>query len=298
MIVFVADGGGTKTRAWLAESNSGRVLSSSEAGASNIGRVGAEGLKQVLMILAKQMVSELQPDVVVLGLAGVGRTNERERAEKVVREVFPGVKVHVTTDAELAYRGAFVSGKRGILLIAGTGTIAFYQTHDREFSRAGGWGPLLGDEGGGVWLGREVLRHCLLEWEHDELSEFHAAVLERLGIENTTEILTKVYSDGFAPAEWAALAPLVFDYAHLHPSAERILRRMAIELVDLVERLVEIHLPEASEVPLVIMGGLWERQELLRPLIVEEIGVRNLPLIISELHGGPLEGGLAMAAER
>ncbi len=298
MIALVIDGGGTKTRAWLADSEQRRAIANAESTASNFGQVGADGLRSVLEDLVAKLPHSSKIEAAILGLAGVGRETERQRALAVANEVFRPAPVRMLTDAELAYHGAFPEGKHGILLIAGTGSIAFYRTPiGQEFARAGGWGPLLGDEGGGVWLGREVLRHCLLEWEQDELSEFHAAVLAALEVEETPEILTAVYARQFGPAQWSKLAPLVFEYAQAHPSAMRILKRMAIEMIELVERLAERLAPEVSELPFVVMGGLWERRAVLQPLFEEEIRLRNLPLIITEPAGGPLEGGLNLLDE-
>jgi glucosamine kinase len=235
----------------------------------------------------------------VLGLAGVGRAPEREAAEAAARAVFADLEVHVITDAELAYRGAFAGGKPGILLITGTGTIGLYRTPiSHEFTRAGGWGPQLGDEGGGAWLGREALRHCLLEWERDELSPLHAAVLEKLEIELASQILTKVYKEGYGPGQWAALAPLVFRYAREDMGALKILNNAAIELVGLAEHLQETQLPEAKYVPLVVIGGIWEHRYHMQPLMEEEIRLRNLPLVFVEPAGGPMEGGLIFLQER
>ena len=203
------------------------------------------------------------------------------------------------TDAELAYRGVFSDGRHGILLITGTGTIALYRAPiSHEFSRSGGWGPLLGDEGSGAWLGREALRHCLLEWERDELSPLHAAVLEALEIELASQILTKVYKENLAPSAWAKLAPLVFRYSREDIGAFKIINRAAIELVALAGRLQETLLPEAQNVPLVVIGGLWEHRYHLQPLMEEEIRLRNLPLLISEPAGGPMEGGLLFLQEK
>jgi N-acetylglucosamine kinase-like BadF-type ATPase len=298
MLTLVVDGGGTKTRAWVTDSQTRQILFSTESGPSNVGRVGLEGLRKVLDEIHAS-TREFRGEAVVLGLAGVGRELERQRALRVARDIFGLSNVYVTTDAELAYRGAFGHGKRGILLIAGTGTIAYYQTpFSREFFRAGGWGSLLGDEGSGAWLGREVLRQCLFEWEGDEFSPFQAAVLGALQLDEPQQIITKVYHEGFGPGEWAALAPFIFQFHEEHAGCMRVLRRMAILLVGLVERLAE-KLPQNSEnVPLVVLGGLWDQRKTLQPLMEEEITTRNLPLLFAEPQGGPLEGGLLLLEEK
>lgn len=294
MNALIVDGGGTKTRAWLVDRTTKEVLRLSTGGPSNINSVGADGLCSVLESIRTEL-AEQQPAAAVFGLAGVGRVAEEAAATDIVRTVFPNTNALVTTDAHLAYAGAFESGRHGILIIAGTGSIGFYQNPSgREFFRAGGWGPLLGDEGGGAWLGREVLRHCLWEWETEELSPFHEAVLEQIAIESPDDILTRVYSGDLPPARWATLAPLVFRFAREDPGAMRILRKAAVHLIGLAERLIE-DLPQSSKtIPLVITGGLWERRDLLEPLLIDEIDIRNLPLAICEPVGGPLEGGLAL----
>jgi glucosamine kinase len=299
MTVLIVDGGGTKTRGWLLKPGSHVAQAVAEVGPSNFGAVGGEGLASVLRELVGKLPKDEAPEAVVLGLAGVGRRPEREAAYKAARTVFATSQdLSVITDAEMTYRGAFSDGKHGILLITGTGTIAMYRTPiGHEFSRSGGWGPLLGDEGSGAWLGREALRHCLLEWERDELSPLHAAVLEQLGIELASQILTKVYHENFGPTDWAKIAPLVFKYAREDIGALKILNRAAIELVALAERLQETLLPEAQEVPLVVIGGLWEHRYHLQPLMEEEIRLRNLPLVIAEPSGGPMEGGLLYLQE-
>lgn len=298
MNIIVVDGGGTKTRAWTVDSVSQTVLAQADAGASNFGKVQAGGLEQVLRELREKLSRFQDCPYAVLGLAGVGREQEHAKALSVIRAVWPELNTRLVTDAELAYRGAFCDGRHGILLIIGTGTIAFYRTPvDHEFVRAGGWGPLLGDEGGGNWLGRELIRLCLREWEEDELSALHSAVLEQLAVETTPQLITKVYSENFGPGRWAEVAPLIFQFAHESSGAMRVLQSMAIELVDLVERLHRKHLPDASHVPLVLMGGLWEQRELLQPLFEQEISLRNLPFTISEPAGGVVAGGIAIFRE-
>jgi len=298
MTTLIVDGGGTKTCGWLVQADTKRSLATVQSGPSNFGAVGPDGLGSVLRELSSMLPADTGFSAVVLGLAGVGRRLERQTALDVARSVFPSCKVFVITDAELAYRGAFASGKNGILLVAGTGTIALYRSPvTREFSRTGGWGPLLGDEGGGAWIGREALRHCLIELERDELSPLHAAVLEALEIENTAQIVTKVYSGGFGPSQWASLAPLVFRHVREDIGALKILKNAAIELVSLAEQLQETLLPEAQSVPLVVLGGLWEHRNHLQPLMEEEIRLRNLPLVFAEPTGGPMEGGIAFLQE-
>ncbi|MBU0692724.1 hypothetical protein KKC97_12295 [bacterium] len=294
MSVLIVDGGGTKTRGWLIEESTDRVLREVAVGPSNINSIGEAGLRTALSELLAQLPDRYLT-ASVFGLAGLGRIAELEQAQAIIDELLPETETIVTTDAHLAYTGAFAKSKHGILLIAGTGSIALYQNPaGHEFFRAGGWGTALGDEGSGTWLGREALRHCLFEWEHNELSAFHEQVLETIGAETSEEILSRVYTGGFSAARWASLAPLVFAFAKEDPGVMQILRRATVHLVGLAERLIEDLPQSAARLRLVIIGGLWEQQTILKPLIEDEIEVRNLSLTLAEPDGGPLEGGLLL----
>ncbi len=295
---FIVDGGGTNTRGWLVTPEGG-ILGQGIAGPSNVARLGANGLREALQKLLSECPAAKSATDIVCGLAGVGREREKGIAEAVAREFWPQTNVQVVTDAHLLYAGAFCKSDHGILLIVGTGSIAFYQNpHGHEFFRAGGWGPMLGDEGSGAWIGREVLRHCLWEGERQELSPFHAAVLEKLEIDATHDIITKVYREDFGPTKWAELVPLVFDFAEQQHDVLAILERAVLELIEQVERLLEDMPQHDKTLPLVITGGLWERRNVLEPLFQDEIDIRNLPLKISEPDGGAVEGGLAILARR
>jgi glucosamine kinase len=291
---FIVDGGGTTTRGWLVTSD-GTVLTHATAGPSNVARFGAEALDAALQTIIRSCPGAESAEKIVCGLAGVGRDRERGIAESVAKELWPSSKIKIVTDAHLMYAGAFCKGEHGILLIIGTGSIAMYQNpHGHEFFRAGGWGPLLGDEGSGAWIGREALRLCLRESERAELSPFHAAVLDKLGIDASQDIITKVYREDFGPTRWAELAPLVFDFANVQHDVIDILERAVLELIDQVERLIDDMTQHEAALPLVCSGGLWERRDLLEPIFREEIILRNLPLKIAEPDGGAVEGGLSI----
>ncbi len=94
----------------------------------------------------------------VVASRGIWTTAERRRAERRLRAL--ARRVRVMSDAEAAYRGA-LGDRAGVVLLAGTGSIALGRDTRGRWARAGGWGPLLGDEGSAFWIGREWLRATL-----------------------------------------------------------------------------------------------------------------------------------------
>lgn len=91
----------------------------------------------------------------VVASRGVWTPAERRRQEEYLRPL--AEKVRVTSDVEAAYRSA-LGDRPGVLVLAGTGSIALGRDRRRRWVRRGGMGPLLGDEGSAFWMGREYLR--------------------------------------------------------------------------------------------------------------------------------------------
>ncbi|MEK7390003.1 MAG: BadF/BadG/BcrA/BcrD ATPase family protein [Elusimicrobiota bacterium] len=114
-------------------------------------------------------------DAITLGGTRLGAAASRAELRKSLRALARSVRV--CPDYEIAHRAAFGSGP-GVLLIASTGSLAFARGVDGKSRRAGGLGPLLGDEGSGFWLGKTAARDAVLRSAlrlPDPLSLAHAA---------------------------------------------------------------------------------------------------------------------------
>jgi glucosamine kinase len=300
-ILLVIDGGGTKTSAVVAplDDPHAPALAQVEVGPSNFGQVGSEGLKKIAEeIVAGSPESLREVSMVVAGLAGVGRDAEKQKAEETLREVFPNARVVVRTDAELAYYGAFGLKSNRILIIAGTGSIAWTRLPDGRFLRAGGWGPLLGDEGGGAWMGREALRLCLAEGEKNHLGALSQAILRKLEIEKAGDVLTLVYHQGWSPEKWASLAPLVVEYADRDSRAHDLIEKAGAFLGELAARLAS-QMPHTSQaIPVAVVGGLTAEWELLEPSFVASLSKNELLRFqLVKPIGDALFGGRLIAQE-
>lgn len=103
-------------------------------------------------LLKKKDLSRV--DELVLGGTRLGDRKDRAAFEKALKRV--ARKAHVAPDFEIAHLASF-GGKPGLILVASTGSVA-WAVGPKGSARAGGWGPLHGDEGSGFWLGREGSR--------------------------------------------------------------------------------------------------------------------------------------------
>ena len=184
---------------------------------------------------------------ITLGGTRLGGRADRVALVKMLKPLAD--RARVLTDYELAHRAAFGAGP-GVLLVASTGSIAFARGADGRVQRAGGLGPLLGDEGSGFWLGRSAARDAVLRRarrQRDPLDLAHASDPVR---------------------ETAALAPRVLR-ARL-PRARRLCEDAADHLAALaVEAANGLRLPKP--VPLALHGSLF-KNAALKTMVLRRLG--------------------------
>ena len=181
------DGGGTRTTA-VATGPDGRVVARAE-GEAGIVKVlePAAGVSILVGLTRRAAAAAGAPEAPVAALccalSGAGREPERVALEAALRATGVAQCIRVTTDAEGAMADAFGTGAAGILLIAGTGSIAWGRDAAGRTARAGGWGFQLGDEGSGYFLGMAALQAVVRA--HDGRAPettLTADVLERTGV--------------------------------------------------------------------------------------------------------------------
>ncbi len=193
-------------------------------------------------------------DALCCGLAGAGREPERLALEEALRATGVAGRVRVTTDAEAAMADAFGTGGTGILVIAGTGSIAWGRDARGRTARTGGWGLLLGDEGSAYALGMEAL-HAVVR-AHDgrgNPTTLTPAVLRATGAPAPERLIG--WTADAAKGDIAALAPLVCDAAAAGDiAAKSILTSAAHELASHVLAL-NARLGPWPEPPLLALTG-------------------------------------------
>jgi glucosamine kinase len=152
------DGGGSKTTCAVGDEDS--VIATAVAGASNIVRVGeTEARRSLHQAIAQACVAAgISPQQVTracIGAAGAASADVVATIRRIVAEIV-SAEVVVTGDMEIALEAAFASGA-GIIVIAGTGSIAYGRDAQGNVVRAGGWGFAVSDEGSAHWIGRNAV---------------------------------------------------------------------------------------------------------------------------------------------
>jgi len=204
------DGGGTRTRAVVVDEE-GRELARAEGEAALADpvrpEVAAGAIADTVRRAAAEAGTELPCSALWAGVAGTGRETVRSGLEIALGRMGLARRVHVGTDVEAAFHDAFGDG-RGILLVAGTGSIAWGRNDDGREGRVGGWGTLLGDEGSGYAIGLESLRRVARNADgRGPETQLRDAILGATGIATIDELVG--WAAGADKADIAALAPVV-----------------------------------------------------------------------------------------
>jgi glucosamine kinase len=274
MGLFLAiDAGGTKTTCLLADET--RILGRASTGSIKLMRVGeAEATGRLRTMLSElSMASGAGLGEVTrtcIGIAGYTIPAVREWASREIGDVVGG-DLLLCGDEEIALEGAF-SGGPGILIIAGTGSNFIGRAADGSKYNVGGWGPALGDEGSGFWIGQEALRAGF--WAKDR--GVATILLDEIGAYWGTESLGEIVEKGNErpSPDFAALAPLVARCAAEGDElAQAVLERAGEELAEQVA-LVALKMSESGpqdEIGVAYTGGVLEhiipvRQSLIAAL--------------------------------
>jgi N-acetylglucosamine kinase-like BadF-type ATPase len=227
------DAGASATK-WVLINDSGTVASGRrDAMDGHIYREASlERMRRVLSEISEE-IKDSKVSAVYMGITGV--TNDGS----IEREIETSFRCpsRVVSDIELAYRANFEVGE-GILLYAGTGSVAYAIDEKSEAHKIGGWGYLLGDEGAGYWIGKEAIRLSLFELEKKgKINEGSLSdqILKEIQASDWDGVKTFVYSKD--RAEIAALSKIVDRAAEAGDlEAISILTKAASHLGDLVNR--------------------------------------------------------------
>ncbi len=211
MHVIGIDAGGTKTVCQLADAD-GRLVVETRGPGANLQAAGELQVEKVLHDVMDRAIEECQcgmPAAICLGMAGVDREDDSRVVWGIMRRIGYKARLVVVNDALIALEAGIGDGP-GIVLISGTGSIAYGRNSAGGAARAGGWGYVLGDEGSGYWIGRAAIRAVLREADRRGAPTLLTGLLlDHFEAKRPQDLLHAVYYRGVKPPEIAALAPYV-----------------------------------------------------------------------------------------
>jgi glucosamine kinase len=287
-LLIGADVGGSKTAVGVSEG--GPVLARAEGPGAAVrpGRALASA-GRIAEIVRRSLagVGRLSGDVLLVGAAGAGRDPERGELATALRGENLATHVEVTTDVELALAAAFETGP-GIVVSAGTGSIAVGRDADGTRRRIGGYGWQMGDEGSGYAMGRAALG--AVSRAHDGRSPLTALTGRVLAATRCPDFDALVrWAASASPSEMASLAPHVLEVAVAgDPLAQGIVDYAARELSQLAICL-RPHLTADEPIGVALTGGLLSEDRPLRRQVLarlaEEPGLRPVNATVDAVVG-------------
>jgi N-acetylglucosamine kinase-like BadF-type ATPase len=251
------DGGGTKTRCVVGDEKS--VLGTGSGSGCNILRVGEACAQDSLARAIHEacLAAGVSPQQIARTCAGISGAADDGIASLVQRSLIEvvGGAIEVIGDMEVALEGAF-GGDPGIVVIAGTGSIAYGRNTRGERARAGGWGRVVSDEGSGHWIAVKALAAALRVRDRGLSADLLDRLMTALEVRTADDLVIRVNSDPVR--DYASLFPVVLASAEAgdHEAAD-VLEDAGRELARLAEILIDRLFVEADEVLVATHGGVF-----------------------------------------
>ena len=291
------DGGGTKTTCAVGDDSTRLVTAT--AGPSNIVRVGAAQTRESLQEAVRQACAAagIAPSEIVrtcVGGSGAARPELAAAVRGFLAEIL-STPIDVVGDMEIALEAAFGEGP-GVIVIAGTGSIAYGRDRQGATARAGGWGFAIGDEGSAHWIGREAVAAILRASDRSEgaaISSLAKALCKTWGVTSLIDLARAANS--VPPPDFSALFPSVG--ASNDPLATDVLTRAGRELAQLAEVVINrlFAKSDMAHVPVAIIGGVFRHSGIVRDVFYNELRALDQRAEITKEVVEPVEGALRMA---
>jgi glucosamine kinase len=285
--VIGIDAGGSKTKGLRVEG--GRVMREALAGSANIPSVGLEEAGRQLDLLLDRL-GRNSVTAACIGAAGADTPEGEELLRRLLQDELPEARVLAVHDAPLVLAAAGLES--GVVLISGTGSVAWGLGAGGERARAGGWGHLLGDEGSGFGIAREAVRHALTEMDRERSPDrLTGRLLLACGLSRPDQLLDLFYENS-SRRDWADRARVVFELAEAgDPASTRIVAEAAAALAELVAVVTR---RTSLLGPVVLAGGLLVHQALLQSEVRRRLrkgGIADVRLLDAE----PVVGAVRLA---
>jgi glucosamine kinase len=297
------DGGGTKTTCAVGDES--RLLATATAGPSNIVRVGEVEARESLLQSVRQAcaavgITASEVSRTCVGGSGAARPDLAEVVRCALAEIL-STPIDVVGDMQIALEAAFDTGP-GVIVIAGTGSIAYGRDEQGTTVRAGGWGFAIGDEGSAHWIGRAAVNAVLRAVDPRDPtstsasppnSSLSAALFKTWGVSSLNDL---------ARAANSTPAP---DFAHLFPAiaashddlATHVLTNAGRELAAVAAVVIRrlFAKDHTGPVPVAMTGGVFRHASLVRQVFYNELRAIDPRVVVNPQVVDPVEGALRMA---
>lgn len=246
------DGGQTATKTVIGD-DQGKILAQASGGPSNHTEEpgGPERLERVILSTVREALTSVGvPDAAEHEFAAAcfGMTGETDIKTRVLKRIIHSERLSVVHDSVNALAGA-TAGQPGIIVIAGTGSVARGINPQGEEARVGGWGHQFGDEGSAYWIGRAAVRATLAEYDRMASKTMLTPMLfKRLGVTSPYQLTEKYYAGTLSRDHLAGLSMWVDEAARQGDKiAREILHRAGTDLASYARSVTALVFPRRGE---------------------------------------------------
>ncbi|MBO3763305.1 MAG: BadF/BadG/BcrA/BcrD ATPase family protein [Thermoproteota archaeon] len=296
------DGGATKTEAIIAKSD-GTLVSSGVSGPSNYHVVGIDGAKEAIfssfeIARKKANISLKKVKVAVAGLAGLDCSYDDRLLNSSIPQIGIAETFRVVHDSLIALYGA-TSGRIGVIVIAGTGSVSAGTDGKGNKVRVGGWGSIIGDEGSAYFIGVTALKQAMKAFDgRAKETKLIEELKKALSITETDEIIRKVYSEKMSVTEIASLAPIVTKLAKEGDEVSAEIVRNAAEELAILAKTVITRLKIQNEIfPIATVGGVFKAGDIILKPFSDSIQKLAPNAKVEKPKFGPGVGSVLIALE-
>ena len=302
--VIGIDGGGTKTAAVILNRR-GQALGFGLGGPSTYGVVPPEvtraSIAEAAEAAARQAgIDSPHFDAAFLGLGNVVSETDRAAVQEIALSLglAEEARIGVDHDIRIALAGG-LSGRAGIVMIAGTGSSCFGVNAAGESWRSGGWGPLIDDEGSSYWLGIQAMRAAVFDYDgRGQRTLLTQSVCDRFSIQCMDDLMNRLYAAEMPRTEIAALAPLIFAAAAKGDVvAQSIIRYGCEAMADCAQAVARRLDLDTGPSELAITGGLTNAGALLLHPFQDAVKRRLPACQVKEAELIPVIGAALLALE-
>jgi glucosamine kinase len=290
------DGGGSKTSCVVGDEKS--LLGAGISAGSNVVRVGERLARKSLSAAIRQAcaaggVAPAQIERTCVGIAGGTLPEVAGVVRRVLSEIVSG-EIEVVGDMVIAMEAAFGRGP-GVIVVAGTGSIAYGRNSSGQTARAGGWGFAISDEGSGHWIGRSAVAACMRAY--DETADARPSDLLE-DIMKSWDVTTReqlVVAANKSP-DFAALFPAVASAADAgDATARKVLAQAGGELANLAGIVIARLFGKRRRVPLAVTGGVFCNSTVVRNAFDKRVRSTYPRASLNTKVIEPVQGALELA---
>ena len=304
LLVAGVDGGGTGTRAVIMNEQR-QVIGEGHAGPSNPLRIGiataATNVRQAVDLACAE-AGVHRDDILhaTVGLAGVRRKDIRDVTLEKINHSLKEIKsIELLPDGDIALYGA-TDGQPGLVVIAGTGSICCGRNRQGKQVCAGGWGPIVGDEGGAAWIARKALQAVAhAADERGPKTGLTAAALMYFKVTTPDDLSTAIYSPAMTNDRLAGFGREVVRVARADDEiAIEILQEAGRELGIAAVAVIKKLRMQNDKFSVAAVGGVYGAGDLVLDAMREEIQKTAEHAVISEPLFPPVVAAARLAHAR